>query len=115
MIDQQKARAAATMVNDLVKRGVPRGQAVALVHRAIARIWASRPPVARTGMGDEVDQMLMTMKSAGESAPVKAVREAITPWLWVTSLVGFGMGLMNTRRISLMFTNWKNKKKARTA
>lgn len=110
-LDPSKAEAATAAVESLVAQGVPRAQAVPLVHRAIARMWAEKP--SRSGLGDTADAVLTDLKTAGDAAPIKAVREAITPWLWVFSVVGFGMGLMNTRRISLMFENWK--KKRRTA
>jgi hypothetical protein len=108
-LDQSKAKAAAAAVDGLVQQGVPRDQAVVLVHRAIARIWAGRPS---SGLGDEADAILTTIKNAGEASPIAAVREAVTPWLFATSLIGFAMGLMNTRRISLMFSKWKEKRRA---
>lgn len=59
-------------------------------------------PLYVSGVGDDGD-IFSQVKSAAEMAPIKAVREAISPWLWVTSVVGFGMGLLNTRRIGIMF------------
>jgi hypothetical protein len=43
---------------------------------------------------------------------VKTAQKTISPWLWVFSVVGFGMALMNTHRISKMFGSWKKAKQA---
>ncbi len=110
-LDPTKTQAAADAVESLVRQGIPRVQAVASVQRAISRLWAEKP--SYSGLGDAADDVLTNLKTAGEAAPIKAVRDAVTPWLFAMSLVGFGMGIMNTRRISMMFENWK--KKRRTA
>lgn len=52
----------------------------------------------------------MAASQAAEAAPIKAVREAVSPWLWVLSVAGFGMALVNTRRIATMFKDWKRRK-----
>ena len=109
-LDPMKAQAATAAVDQLVQRGVPRGQAISLVQRAIARMWAEQA-ASRSGLGDTADAVLTELKTAGDAAPIKAVRDAVTPWLFAFSLVSFGLGLMNTRRISLMFENWKKKRK----
>lgn len=60
---------------------------------------------------------LAKLKEASELAPIKAIREAVSPWLWVTSVVGFGLALLNTRRIARMYSGWREKSsvKRRTA
>jgi hypothetical protein len=45
------------------------------------------------------------------SAILKA-HAAISPWLWIFSLAGFGMALMNTRRISKIYGGWKSARRA---
>jgi hypothetical protein len=107
-LDPEKSKGAALAVEGLVRRGVPRDRAVTLVHRAIARMWADQPG---SGLGAEVDTVLATMKTAGESAPVAAVRSAITPWLWAFSVISFGMSVVNARRIGMMFKKWKDKRR----
>jgi len=67
-----------------------------------SQAWGAPLYVAGVGEGATPD-VLAQMRAYGDLESVKAVREAITPWLWVTSLIGFGMGLMNTRRIAIMF------------
>jgi hypothetical protein len=109
-LDPTKTQGASAAVDSLVQQGIPRTQAVSLVQKAIARMWAEKN-ASRSGLGDTADAVLTDLKNAGEAAPIKAVRDAITPWLFVFSIVGFGMGLMNTRRISLMFSNWKKKRR----
>lgn len=71
-------------------------------------LYAPRP----SGVGAAED-VLSTVKAAADAGPLKGIREAVSPWLWVTSVIGFGMGLLNTRRISMMFKNWRRKKEAR--
>lgn len=58
---------------------------------------------------EAVDAFAEKSQAVAAIAPIKAVREAITPWLWVTSLIGFGLGLLNTRRIAKMYTDWRRK------
>jgi len=64
-----------------------------------------------TGIGQA--EPLAAVARAAEAAPIKAVREAVSPWLWVLSVVGFGMTLLNTRRIAAMFRRWKGRRGAR--
>ena len=61
-----------------------------------------------SGVGATED-VLSTVQAAADAGPLKQIREAVSPWLWVTSVIGFGMGLLNTRRISMMFKNWRSK------
>ncbi len=42
---------------------------------------------------------------------VGTLREAVSPWLWAFSLAGFGMTVLNTRRIAKMFGKFGGKKK----
>jgi hypothetical protein len=62
-----------------------------------------------------IDVWTEKSKAAAAIAPIKAVREAVTPWLWVTSLIGFGMGLLNSRRIAKMYSDWRRKQRAKGA
>jgi hypothetical protein len=43
------------------------------------------------------------MPALQEVAKVGAV---ISPWLWVTSVIGFGLALLNTSRIDSMWTRY---------
>lgn len=38
---------------------------------------------------------------------IAKAKEQISPWLWVFSIAGFGMALLNTKRVSKMFKTWK--------
>ncbi len=69
------------------ERGIPMKQACALACRAVMRT-LGRPP--GTGLGQE--RILATFKETGEAAPVKAVREAVSPWLWILSVISFIKG-----------------------
>lgn len=64
------------------------------------------------GVGAEPEQspdVLASIKSAADAAPIRAAREAVSPWLWVFSVVGFGMSIVNYRRIGKMFRGWREK------
>lgn len=86
------------------EHGIPHRQACMMASRAILRV-LGRPPGA--GMG----QATAALARAAELAPIKATREAVTPWLWVLSVFGFGMAILNTRRIGKMFKGWRAKQK----
>ncbi len=74
---------------------------------SVAVWWACPPgrlPLEGAGLGAEAPPAILTdMAKIGNDPMISAVRNAISPWLWVTSLIGFGMGLMNTRRIAEMY------------
>jgi hypothetical protein len=40
---------------------------------------------------------------------LETVKAAVSPWLWVFSLVGFGMAVLNTKRIAKMYRGWRRK------
>lgn len=93
------------VAKDLIARGMPKEQAIIAATNAVVDL-------AREGGGLGQGEVF---KKAAQAAPVKAIRETISPWLWVLSLIGFGMGILNTRRIKKMFTDWKAKRAAKGA
>ncbi len=74
-------------------------QLEALVSEATGRVLARTPLPA--GMGQEED-ILAKISAAGNVQEIAAVREAVSPWLWILSCVGFVMTTMNTKRIAKM-------------
>jgi 4-hydroxy-tetrahydrodipicolinate synthase len=52
---------------------------------------------------------VLALSSEENAQVIKAARELVSPWLWVTSVVGFGLAILNTRRIARMYTTWKRK------
>ncbi len=86
------------------ERGIPYKQACLMASRAAVRASRRRPG---EGMGQSTAEAL---KQAAELAPIKAAREALSPWLWIFSLAGFGMALLNTSRIKRVY-----KRQARAA
>jgi hypothetical protein len=46
---------------------------------------------------------LAKMPALQEVAKVGAV---VSPWLWVTSIIGFGLALLNTKRIDSMWRRY---------
>lgn len=55
------------------------------------------------------------LQKVADISAVKSVRETVSPWLWVLSLVSFSMAMVNSRRIAVMFTNWKRRKAVKPA
>lgn len=95
----------------LMARGVPKEQAVRIASdMAIQAVQQKYPDGLGQVNVEPIDAFAAQSQAAAAIAPIKAVREAITPWLWVTSLIGFGLGLLNTRRIAKMYTDWRRKK-----
>lgn len=78
---------------------------------SVAVWWACPPgqlPRQGAGLGEpapapQTPAILADIAKVGNDPMVAAVRNAISPWLWVTSLIGFVTGLMNTRRIAIMY------------
>lgn len=109
---------------EFIRLGVPRERAIALGTEMAMKAAKIREETGQyllppDGMGavpvtPQPFDVLAESKAAADIAPIKAVREAISPWLWVTSLIGFGMGLLNSRRIARMYGDWRKKKGGRT-
>ncbi len=77
------------------------------ITRAVTRAFLrSRPHDA--GMGEEVDEGGDDPLGKLTSSPeFQEAREKIQPWIWVLSIFGFGMALINTHRIKKIFKSWK--------
>lgn len=88
---------------------------------SVAVYWACPPgrvPMESQGQvlaaqfGDAPPAILTDLTKAADDPLVAAFRNAISPWLWVTSLIGFGMGLLNTRRIATMYRKHVQRRKS---
>lgn len=111
-------RCAADAARRLMARGYSKEEAIRIASEMA--VVAMKKKYPNGGMGavpdttappkSDIDIFAAESQAAADLAPIKAVREAISPWLWVTSLIGFGMGLMNTRRIAKMYSDWRKKK-----
>lgn len=82
------------------EQGIPMKQACALACRAVQRTMARTGvpgfgPPGPPGLGQEA--AFASIKAAGESAPVKAVREAVSPWLWTLSIFSFIKGFFGKK------------------
>jgi len=104
-------RCAANAARELVRRGVPEERAIEIASE-MAVVAAKKKYPNGLGQMEPIDLFAAQSKAAAEIAPIKAIREAVSPWLWVTSLIGFGVGLLNARRIATMYRGWKAKKGA---
>jgi len=82
--------------NRYINQGVPKDQAVRIAVNALHDV-VSDAEVNERGLG----------QISPDEPIIKAVRESISPWLWIFSVVSFGLGLMNTHRIKKMFKTWK--------
>lgn len=107
-------RGAADAARKLMARGYSQDQAIEIATEMAMKLVRERglgaAPTTPAAPPTEIDEFAATSKEYADLAPIKAVREAISPWLWVTSLIGFGMGLMNSRRIAKMYGDWRKKK-----
>ncbi|MGH7260798.1 MAG: hypothetical protein ACREI9_08970 [Nitrospiraceae bacterium] len=106
-------RCATKCVRKLIARGVPKEEAIRRASEmAVAAAKLKYPgglggiPVTPTPL----DTLAQESKAAADIAVIKTVREAVSPWLWLASLAGFGMAVMNTRRIAKMYRGWREKK-----
>ncbi len=75
------------------------------VRDSVARVSRS----ADFGLGEEVDdgEEESPFEALASKPEFKQAREKLTPWLWVFSMFGFGMALLNTWRIKRIFKSWK--------
>ena len=64
----------------------------------------------RAGMGEDLFAPKQNiLQQAAQHEVVKTVRETVSPWLWLLSIVSFGMALINRKQIATMFGNWRRK------
>lgn len=109
-------RCSANAARELMRRGIPQDRAIEIASdMAVKAVKMKR----QNGLGqvsvEPIDAFAEQSQAAANLAPIKALREAISPWLWVTSLIGFGMGLLNARRIATMYRGWKSKNQKKGA
>lgn len=101
--------AASKEADTLIADGMPRQQATRIATDALADVVRSRNAehvaMGLYGLGDTVN-----IPDAPEV--VKEIQQKISPWLWVFSVLGFGMAVMNTRRISKIYGGWRAGKQA---
>jgi hypothetical protein len=73
-----------------------------------ARMYHSLGEPMETAVEKAVSEEL-SRRASGVPAPsvVLKAQAVISPWLWIFSIVGFGMALINTRRISKIYGGWK--------
>jgi len=109
-------RCAADAARKLMARGYSQEEAIRISSEMAVTAMKKKYPngfgavPAAASEPEAIDVFAAQSKAAADLAPIKAIREAISPWLWVTSLIGFGMGLLNSRRIAKMYGDWRRKK-----
>lgn len=117
------------VVRRLVARGVPREKAIEIATECAARMVRQKYPNYE-GMGaiptsptpaapapmvnpTPLDSLAQSSQNAANIGVVKTIRDAVSPWLWVTSVIGFVFGVMNRRQIARMYGDWRKKKEKR--
>lgn len=104
-LTKEQCEAVRQVADGLVRRGHPKGEAVRMACLAASRV-ASRP----AGMGQEEPKLVLASEE-GPNGIVAEVRSKVSPWLWVLSVAGFVMTLVNSRRITKMFGEWRRRRK----
>jgi len=94
--------------NRLIASGMPKQQAVDVSVRALCDLVESR----ETGLGQQPLTFLSPASPESAPEPVRKIQEIISPWLWIFSVVGFGLAILNTQRISRIYGGWRAGKKA---
>lgn len=92
------------VANDMIRRGVPKDEAVHLACMAAVKI--SR---RQAGMGAE--PTLILSAEEGPTGIIAEVKSKVSPWLWVFSIASFAMAIINARRIANMFGDWKRRRR----
>lgn len=110
VITQEECEVLKRRYHRLLTEGYHPKAARRIVCTALANVLRKRGveiPGAGVGQGDPTE----VLRQAADIEPIKKARETVSPWLWVLSIIGFGMTVLNTRRIARMFKNWKAKGK----
>lgn len=89
------AEYAANEATLLIQQGMSREDAIAVVSEAIIEV------LQPEGLGQAFAERIAKVET------IEKAKEFISPWLWVFSIVGFGLALLNTRRVSLMFRKFR--------
>jgi hypothetical protein len=104
-VTPEQCEAIRQVADGLIAKGYPRREAVRIACEASLRVVQRKP----AGMGQEPSLILASEE--GPNGIVAEVRSRVSPWLWVLSIVSFGMALTNTRRISKMFGEWRRRRR----
>lgn len=87
------------MVEDLRARGIPDSVSRPMLERAVRKHCDLLCAPSAGGLGQ-----------FAESEELRQVRETISPWLWIASIAGFAMTVLNSHRIARMYKTWKDKR-----
>lgn len=105
-------RCAADAARKLMARGYAQEEAIRISSEMAVAAMKKKYP---GGFGavpvtpEPLDSLAVESQAAANIAPIKALREAISPWLWLFSSVGFIMGIVNYRRIGRQYRVWREK------
>lgn len=103
----EQTRVVQQVASELIARGVPKGDAVRAAVYAAGRVLMKRS----AGLGAPAEPTLILNAEEGPNGIIAEVKATVSPWLWVLSVVSFGMALVNARKISKMFGDWKSRRK----
>lgn len=86
------------------ERGITLDEATQAVALALANV--------ESGLGVEPTSNLFAAEQKLDTSPssaIKAIGQSVSPWLWVVSLISFGMALLNTHRVTRLYKKWNIK------
>jgi hypothetical protein len=109
-------RCAADAARKLMARGYSKEEAIRISSEMAVVAMKKKYPGGFGGIPvtpEPLDSLSAESQAAAAIPIIKTMREAISPWLWLTSLIGFGMGLLNSRRIAKMYGDWHRKQRAK--
>lgn len=110
VITQGECEVLKRQYHSLLTQGYHPKVARRIVCGALAKVLRRRGvEVSDAGVGQS--DPTSVIRQAADIEPIRKARETVSPWLWVLSVIGFGMTVLNTRRIARMFKNWKAKGK----
>lgn len=92
--------------NGLIAQGYSKEEAVRIACLAAGRVLQKKA----AGMGAPAAPTIILNAEDGPNGIIAEVKAQVSPWLWVLSVVSFGMALANARKIQKMFGEWKRRR-----
>jgi len=104
----EQCEAVQQVANGLIEKGCPKNEAVRLACLSAGSVLGKKA----AGMGAPAEPKLILNAEDGPNGIIAEVKAQVSPWLWVLSIVSFGMALANARKIQKMFGDWKRRRPA---
>jgi hypothetical protein len=104
----EQCEAVQAVANGLISKGYSKEEAIRIACLSAGRVLQNK--AAGMGATTEPPNLVLDSKD-GPNGIIAEVRANVSPWLWILSVVSFGMALVNAKRISKMFGDWKRRRK----